>query len=101
MLGGNEIILRKVKRRGGDRMWRPLGQDDIIRCDGDLTGDMLSEAAAVVDLCLLCSVVVIVRDHIVVDVVIGEISLGSVFIINKGWTLVVLMLLEAPVICDQ
>ena len=95
-------LLRKVKRRGGDRIWRPLGHHDIIRCDGDLTGDMLSQAVVgCVGLCLLCSVVVIVRDHIVVDVVIGEISLGSVFIISKGWTLVVLMLLEAPVIRVQ
>lgn len=94
-------LLRKVKRSGGDWIWRPLGQDDIIRCDGDLTGDMLSEAVVVVGLCLLCSVVVIVRDHIVIDVVNGEISLGSMFIIiNKGWTLVVSML-QAPVIRVQ
>ena len=92
-------LLRKVKRRGGDRIRRPLGQDNIIGCDGDLTGDMLSEAV-VVGLCLLCSVVVIIRDHIVVDVVIGEISLGSVFIISKGWNLVVSML-QAPVIRVQ
>ena len=42
-------LLRKVERRGGDRVRRPVGQDFIIGCHNDGDRD-------VVDVRLLCSV---------------------------------------------
>lgn len=81
-------LLRKVERRGGDRVRRPVGQALIIGCHSDGDRD-------VVDVRLLCSVVVVVvRDHIVVDVVIGEISLLSLSILDTD--LMVVSMLQAP-----
>ena len=66
------LLIWKVKRRSQDRIGWPEGQDYIIGC----VGNRLIEAIVVIDLRLLCCViVVIVRDHIVVNVVIGKLSL--------------------------
>ena len=57
-------LLRKVEGRTGDRVRRPVGQALIIGCHSDGDSD-------VVDIRLLSIVVVVVvRDHIVVNVVI-------------------------------
>ena len=56
-------LLRKVEGRTGDRVRGPVGQDFIIGCHSDGDSD-------VVDIRLLSIVVVVVRDHIVVNVVI-------------------------------
>ena len=56
-------LLRKVERRTGDRVRGPVGQALIIGCHSDGDSD-------VVNISLLSSVVVVVRDHIVVNVVI-------------------------------
>ena len=91
-------LLRKIKRRTGYRVRRPVGQDYIIwsHCDCACDG-LIKMVVVVVYLQLLSIVVVVVRDNIVVDVVIGEISLDSVFIISNGLIMAVSML-QAPVI---
>ena len=81
-------LLRKVQGRGGDRIRRPVGQALIIGCHSDGDSD-------VVDIRLLSLVVVVVRDHIVVDVVIGEISLFPLSILDTALIMVVSML-HAP-----
>ena len=80
-------LLRKVERMAGDRVRGPVGQALIIGCHSDGDSD-------VVDIRLLSSVVVVVRDHIVVDVVIGEISFLSLSILDTD--LMVVSMLQAP-----
>ena len=91
-------LLRKIKRRTGDRVRRPVGQYYIIGSHSDCACDgLIKKVVVVVNLQLLSIIVVVVRDNIVVDVVIGEISLDSVFIISNGLIMAVSML-QAPVI---
>ena len=82
-------LLRKVKRRTRDRVRRPVGQDYIIRSHSD----GLIKTVVVVDFQLLSIIVVVVRDNIVVDVVIGEIGLSSVVIISNGLIMAVPMII--------